>query len=174
MPKSLEYVCCCPESFFLGICHLLYLNIYSKLLHVCHSSPFNCDNGPLPGRCKVRSMYPKISNASSFWTLGGFEIIKTVISRFCISSFANYILYHCKVSFDVWIYVIYFFRPACILRVTWMTVSFCSAASTRSHALLGSSATPPSSSPTLSSNHKGAHVINHHTVVLIHAAAVAS
>lgn len=87
-------------------------------------------------------------------------------SRFCISSFVNYTLYHCEACFDVWLYVMHFFRPACILRVTWMTASSCSAASTRSPALLGSSATPPSSSPTLSSNH----MIIHHTVVLGQAA----
>lgn len=54
----------------------------------------------------------------------------------------------------------HFFRPACILRVTWTMASSCSAASTRSPALLGSSATPPSSSPTLSSNHM---IIHTHT-----------
>ena len=43
-------------------------------------------------------------------------------------------------------------RPACTLRATWTTGSFCSAVSMRSLALLASSATAHSSSPTLSSN----------------------
>lgn len=51
-----------------------------------------------------------------------------------------------------WLVVSFPTRPASTLRVTWMTGSSCSAASTKSPVPLASSATPHSSSPTSSSN----------------------